>query len=71
MCHDRSMESTEAGTGLPHGIGASATRVLTAAGYTELSQLADVPEEELKALHGMARRLCEYSARPWRSAASA
>jgi predicted flap endonuclease-1-like 5' DNA nuclease len=34
-------------------MGAPATRALAAAGYTELNQLADVPEEELKALHGV------------------
>jgi predicted flap endonuclease-1-like 5' DNA nuclease len=34
-------------------MGAPATRALAAAGYTELSQLADVSEEELKALHGV------------------
>jgi predicted flap endonuclease-1-like 5' DNA nuclease len=40
-------------TGLPRGIGAPATRALTAAGYTELSQLADVPAAELAKLHGV------------------
>ena len=30
-----------------------ATRALTAAGYTELSQLADVPAAELAKLHGV------------------
>jgi predicted flap endonuclease-1-like 5' DNA nuclease len=39
--------------GLPRNIGAPATRVLTAAGYTELSQLADVPVAELAKLHGV------------------
>ena len=38
---------------LPHNIGAPATRALTAAGYTNLSQLADVPVAELKKLHGV------------------
>ncbi|MER5995768.1 DNA-binding protein [Streptomyces viridosporus] len=47
------MEPTEADTGLPRGMGAPATRALAAAGYTDLSRLADVPEEELKALHGV------------------
>ena len=37
----------------PKGIGAPATRALTAAGYTELSQLAGVPEAELEKLHGV------------------
>ena len=35
----------------PKGIGAPATRALTAAGYTELSQFARVPEAELRKLH--------------------
>jgi DNA uptake protein ComE-like DNA-binding protein len=39
--------------GLPGNIGAPATRALTAAGYTRLSQLANVPAAELKKLHGM------------------
>ncbi|MCP3769927.1 DNA-binding protein [Streptomyces sp. MAR25Y5] len=47
------MEPAEADTGLPRGMGAPATRALVAAGYTELSRLADVSEEELKALHGV------------------
>jgi hypothetical protein len=38
---------------LPRNIGAPATRALTAAGYTHLSQLADVPVAELKKLHGV------------------
>jgi len=38
---------------LPRNIGAAATRALTAAGYTNLSQLADVPVAELKKLHGV------------------
>ena len=40
-------------TGLPRSIGAPATRALTAAGYTELSQLAAVPASELAKLHGV------------------
>ena len=40
-------------TGLPGNIGAPATRALTAAGYTELSQLANVPAAELAKLHGV------------------
>jgi len=39
--------------GLPRSIGAPATRALTAAGYTKLSQLADVPAVDLSALHGV------------------
>ena len=39
--------------GLPRSIGAPATRALTAAGYTELSQLAGVPAAELAKLHGV------------------
>ena len=42
-----------AGQTLPRNIGAPATRTLTAAGYTNLSQLADVPVAELKKLHGV------------------
>ena len=38
---------------LPRNIGAPATRALTAAGYTNLSQLADVPVAELNKLHGV------------------
>jgi hypothetical protein len=40
-------------TGLPRGIGAPATRALTAAGYTRLDQLAGVPERQLGDLHGV------------------
>lgn len=40
-------------TGLPKNIGAPATRALTAAGYTELGQLAGVPAAELGQLHGV------------------
>jgi hypothetical protein len=39
--------------GLPRNIGAPATRALTAAGYTELGQLAGVPAAELGKLHGV------------------
>ncbi len=39
--------------GLPRNIGAPATRALTAAGFTELRQLADVPAADLKKLHGV------------------
>jgi hypothetical protein len=37
----------------PGNIGAPATRALTAARYTRLSQLANVPTSELKNLHGV------------------
>lgn len=40
-------------SGLPKGIGAPATRALTAAGYRELDQLAGVPAAELLTLHGV------------------
>jgi predicted flap endonuclease-1-like 5' DNA nuclease len=39
--------------GLPWNIGAPATRALTAAGYTELGQLAGVPAADLAKLHGV------------------
>jgi hypothetical protein len=39
--------------GLPRGIGAPATRALTAAGYTELRQLSGVSRGELQRLHGV------------------
>jgi len=42
---------TSPGTGFPGNIGAPATRALTAAGYTELGQLANVPAAEPKKLH--------------------
>jgi DNA-directed RNA polymerase alpha subunit len=45
------MASSDAG--LPVDIGAPATRALTAAGYTRLSQLANVPSSELKRLHSV------------------
>jgi hypothetical protein len=41
---------------LPKDIGAPATRALVAAGYTRLTQLANVPEAELKLLHGVGPR---------------
>ena len=44
---------TSPDAGLPGNIGAPATRALTAAGYTRLSQLANVPVAELKRLHGV------------------
>jgi len=37
----------------PRSIGAPATRALTAAGYTELRQLANAPAAELSKLHGV------------------
>jgi predicted flap endonuclease-1-like 5' DNA nuclease len=40
-------------SGFPSGIGAPATRALTAAGYSQLRQLAGVPAADLKKLHGM------------------
>jgi hypothetical protein len=40
-------------TGLPTGLGAPATRALLAAGYTDLGQLAGVPEPQLAQLHGV------------------
>jgi hypothetical protein len=39
--------------GLPAKIGAPATRALTAAGYTRLTQLDGVPAAELGRLHGV------------------
>jgi hypothetical protein len=47
---------TSPDSGLPGNIGAPATRALTAAGYTQLSQLANVPASELKKLHGVGPR---------------
>jgi hypothetical protein len=41
---------------LPRGIGAPATRALTAAGYVSLEQLDGVPVADLKKLHGMGPR---------------
>jgi len=41
---------------LPKDIGAPATRALVAAGYTRLTQLANVPVAELKQLHGVGPR---------------
>ncbi|MCU1641865.1 MAG: hypothetical protein JWN03_2140 [Nocardia sp.] len=38
---------------LPRGIGAPATRALTAAGYHQLEQLAGVSADGLLALHGV------------------
>ena len=40
-------------SGFPRAIGKPATRALHAAGYTELSQLAGVPAEDLGRLHGL------------------
>ena len=47
---------TSPDAGLPGNIGAPATRALTAAGYTRLSQLADVPAAELAKFHGVGPR---------------
>jgi hypothetical protein len=47
---------TEPNEGLPRGIGAPATRALSAAGYTELEQLAGVPRSDLERLHGVGPR---------------
>ena len=47
---------TQSTEGLPRGIGAPATRALTAAGYTDLRQLAGVPKPELERLHGVGPR---------------
>jgi len=47
---------TSRDAGLPGNIGAPATRALTAAGYTRLSQLADVPAAELAKLHGVGQK---------------
>jgi len=44
---------TSPDAGLPGNIGAPATRALTAAGYTRLSELANVPVSQLKKLHGI------------------
>ena len=44
---------TSLDAGLPGNIGAPATRALTAAGYTRLSRLADVPAAELAKPHGV------------------
>ena len=41
---------------LPKGIPAPATRALVAAGFTELSQLANVPVADLSKLHGVGPR---------------
>jgi hypothetical protein len=44
---------TSPDVGLPRNIGAPATRALTAAGYSRLSQLANVPAADLEKLHGV------------------
>lgn len=53
VLHEDGNMSTEPPHGFPKGIGAPATRALTSAGYSELSQLAGVPVADLKKLHGM------------------
>jgi len=45
--------ANEPGTNFPKAIGAPATRALIAAGYTDYRQLAGVPVDELRALHGV------------------
>jgi DNA-directed RNA polymerase alpha subunit len=40
-------------TDWPKGVGAPAARALTAAGFTDLTDLAGVPERDLAGLHGM------------------
>jgi hypothetical protein len=45
--------STKPDVGLPKGIGAPATRALTAAGYTDLRQTGWSPTSDLKKLHGV------------------
>src|SRR6266851_5117512 len=47
---DTMQHMTASNPGLPGNIGAPATRALTAAGYTELRQLSQVPAAELKML---------------------
>ena len=44
---------TQPDAGLPGNIKTPATRALTAAGYTRLSQLANVSAAELRKLHGV------------------
>ena len=44
---------TSPDAGLPRNIGAPATRALTAAWYSRLGQLANVPAAELVKLHGV------------------
>ncbi|MCJ0905806.1 helix-hairpin-helix domain-containing protein [Rhodococcus sp. ARC_M6] len=44
--------AAQAGDDFPK-VGAPALRALLGAGYTELPQLASVPEKELAKLHGM------------------
>ena len=53
---DTMQHMTASNPGLPGNIGAPATRALTAAGYTELRQLSQVPAAELKMLHGVGPR---------------
>jgi hypothetical protein len=43
----------EPGRPLPHGIGAPATRALTAAGYPTLDDLIGVSAKHLLSLHGV------------------
>src|SRR5437660_764187 len=55
--------------GLPRNIGAPATRALTAAGYTELGQLAGVPAAALAKLHGVDIRQAAAEQLPFGDAA--
>jgi hypothetical protein len=51
--HRTDIETALATQSLPRSIGAPATRALTAAGFTQLGQLANVPVADLKKLHGV------------------
>lgn len=51
--HRADIETALATQSLPRSIGAPATRALTAAGFTQLGQLANVPVADLKKLHGV------------------
>jgi hypothetical protein len=51
--------------GLPANTGAPATRALTAAGYTELRQLAGMPAAELKKLHGVGPKALRLPCHSW------
>jgi hypothetical protein len=52
-CTGTILHMTPSDPGLPGSIGAPAARALIAAGYTELSHLAQVPAAELMKLHGV------------------
>ncbi len=51
--HPASAHPRPAGTPLPRGIGAPATRALRAEGLSSLEQVAGWSEAELRALHGV------------------